>query len=81
MLHNVYAVKDELQGEFMQPIYSENDTLAIRQFKYQINNIDQWKYNSTDYSLYKLGTFDTASGEYFSYVEKVCTGRSVLDNA
>lgn len=79
MEHNVYAVKDELQGEFLQPIYTENDTLAIRNFKYQINNIDQWKYNSSDYSLYRLATFNTETGIYIPGVEKICTGRSVLD--
>ena len=80
MVHYVYAVKDELQGEFLQPIYSENDTLATRHFKYQINNIEQWKYNASDYSLYRLGSFDTESGVYVSHVEKVCTGRSVKDD-
>lgn len=79
MVHYVYAVKDELQGEFLQPIYAQNDSLANRHFKYQINNIDQWKYNSTDYSFYRLGTFDTESGRYESNIKKLCTGRSVLD--
>lgn len=79
MVHYVFAVKDELQGEFMQPIYSENQVLATRHFKYQINNIDQWKYNASDYSLYCLGSFDTQTGEYVSHVEKICGGRSVLD--
>lgn len=79
MLHGVYAVKDELQGEFLQPIYAENDTLATRKFKYQINNIDQWKYNCSDYSLYKLGSFDSITGIYTSTVEKLAGGRSVKD--
>ena len=79
MTHFVYAVKDELQGEFMQPIYAENHTLATRHFKYQINTIDMWKYNASDYSLYCLGTFDTVTGLYDPEIEKVCSGRSVLD--
>lgn len=79
MVWNVYAVKDELSGEFLQPIFVEDDVLATRDFKYKINNIDSWKYNSSDYSLYRLATFDTKSGIYVPDIEKVAGGRSVLD--
>ena len=79
MIHNVYAVKDELQGEFLTPIYMENDVLATRHFKYQINNIDQWKYNASDYSLYHLGQLDSETGVFTSIIDKVASGRSVLD--
>lgn len=76
---NVYAVKDELSGEFFEPIYAENDVLATRDFKYKVNTIDQWKYNSSDFSLFKLGSFDTKTGVYTSEIEKVAGGRSVVD--
>lgn len=79
MIHYVFAVKDELQGEFFTPIYLENQTLATRDFKFKINNIDQWKYNASDYSLYCLGSFDSQSGEFVSHIEKICGGRSVVD--
>ena len=80
MTHNVYAVKDELQGVFLQPIYAESEKAALRDFKFKVNNIEQWKYNSADYSLFRLGTFDDATGIYTSDIEKIQGGRSVLDD-
>ena len=80
MIHNVYAVKDELQCTFLSPIYAESDALAIRDFKFKVNNIEQWKYSSGDYSLYRLGTFDDSTGFYNSNVEKLQSGRAVLDD-
>ena len=80
MIAEVYCVKDELQNEFLTPVYAKDEKLAIRDFKYKINSIEQWKYNSADYSLFKLGTFDTETGVYTTNIEKICGGRSVLDD-
>ena len=79
MIYGVYAVKDELINKYLQPIYAESDPAATRDFKYKINNIEQWKQNASDYSLYRLGTFDDESGIYESTIEKVQGGRSVVD--
>ena len=79
MTLEIYSVKDELQNIFLQPIFCKDEKCAIRDFKFKINSIDQWKYNSPDYSLFRLGTFDDETGEYTSHVEKICGGRSVVD--
>ena len=78
--HRAYAVKDELTGKFLQPIYHENDETATRWFKYIINNTEMWKYNAAMYSLYYMADFnDTTGFSVNGSPEMVCGGVSVLD--
>lgn len=86
MFFRMYSVKDELTGKFMQPMYLDEtdditlcDQLAIRQFKSQINNIQLWKDNASDYSLYLVGRFNDEEGTESVIVEKITSGRSVLN--
>lgn len=74
----VVAVKDELTGTFMQPTYGENLDALKRIFATQVNTIAIWKENPTDFSLYKLGTFDQETGVMISDIEKMSSGLSVL---
>ena len=50
---DMYSVKDELTGSFMNPLYVEqgeySKPMAERQFKSQLNNIQLWKDNPSDY--------------------------------
>ena len=63
MTLNVYSIKDSKAGTFSNPYYSINDSTAIRSFEQAAadpsTTISQFP---TDYSLYKLGTFDDSSG-------------------
>lgn len=78
--HNMYAVKDELTGKFLQPIYQEDDNCALRWFKYVVNNTEMWKYNAAMYSLYRIGTFNDVEGlTDYQKPEMVAGGVSVLD--
>lgn len=79
MICNMYAVKDELSGEFMIPTIIKNDDMAKRQFKTQINTIELWRENPSDYSLFKLGTYNDETGIIESHLEKIVGGRSVLN--
>ena len=83
MKFEMYSVKDELNGKFMSPIFVEEgdyaEPNAIRQFKSNINNIQLWKDNADDFSLYRVGIFDDESGAYSTPLEKVASGRSVLN--
>ena len=53
MRYIMYSVKDEMTGKFMSPMFTEDtdlsDSLATREFKSHINNIQLWKDNPTDY--------------------------------
>lgn len=79
MILEFYVVKDELAGTFLAPTLMNNEELAKRQFKTQINTIELWKQNSSDFSLYRLGTFNDETGEIKYNPEKIVGGRSVLD--
>lgn len=79
----MYAVKDEMTGKYMQPMFIEQDetadNLATRQFKSNLNNITLWKDNANDFSLYRVGIFDDEAGAEATPITKVVSGRSVLD--
>lgn len=80
MILEVYAIKDELTGRFMQPTYMENDAQAIRHFKYNINNIEMWKQNPSDYTLYKIAKFNDCEGiKEIKPIIKITTGTSVVE--
>lgn len=73
-LINIYAVKDELVGRFMQPIYFQTHDEAIRWFNHQVQEIPLWKSNPADYGLYSLGSLHEGSGTILSCVEKIASG-------
>ena len=79
----MYSVKDELTNKFMNPMFIEDveeaDNLAIRQFRSNVNNIQLWKDNPNDYSLFRVGVFDDEAGAAATVIEKVIGGRSVID--
>lgn len=83
MLFNMYSVKDEMTGKFMNPLFVEQgeyaDRLAERQFKSQVNAIQLWKDNPNDYGLYLVGYFDDINGAASTPLTKICSGRSVLN--
>ena len=83
MEYLMYAVKDELTGKFMQPMFIENndqaESLATRQFASNVNNIKLWKDNPNDFSLYYVGIFDDESGAKSAPLMKIVSGRSVID--
>lgn len=75
----VYAIKDDLRNMFQQPIYFKTEVEGTRYFKTAINNNQDLKYNSNDFSFWKLGSFDDETGIFTSEVSKEINGRSVLD--
>ena len=83
MKFKMYSVKDELTGKFMNPIFVEDneisDSLAIRDFKTNVNRINLWKENPTDYSLYLVGKFDDETGAESTVLDKIASGRSVIN--
>lgn len=79
MIQILYAVKDELTQTFLTPAYFNTEDEAKRMFKTQVNNIDLWKDNSSDFSLYKVGTWDNETGTLIPIIEKIISGRSVLN--
>lgn len=61
MIQGLYAIKDELSG-YAAPITIKNDDLAKRWFTAQVNNNEMMKGSTKDFSLWKIGEFNTESG-------------------
>lgn len=77
MTIGVYAVKDALQERFMSPGFFDNEELAVRQFKSNVNNIPLWKENPADFQLYKLAEFNDETGEYTKDQHMIVNGKGV----
>lgn len=58
----IYVMKDEKVG-FLNPMADTNDGTAIRNFKHAIENNAIMHCNPKDFSLYKIGSFDSSDGE------------------
>lgn len=83
MTLKMYAVKDTVQGEMMNPFLLRNAEEARRTFAQAINS---GRDNNIciyykDMQLYELGEYNTTTGEILSNVEYICSGLDVkVDN-
>lgn len=77
MTMEVYAVKDALQNRFLTPGFFENEEIAVRQFRSNVNNIPLWKENAADFQLYKLADYNDETGEYTKDQHMVVNGKGV----
>ena len=76
MIVGVYAVKDTLTDEFMQPAFLKDES-AKRWFNEVINVTNIIKNNPTDYEMYKLAIYNTETGMFENDFQKVCTAAQV----
>ena len=76
---NFYAVRDLMTDRFMNPALSQDDNIAIRQFRSNINHIPLWLDNPSDFDLWNLGSFDDETGEIIYDPKKVTNGRSCIN--
>ena len=58
MIYPIYSIQDALVG-FQSPTLMNNDAFAMRAFKENFEDVK----NAADYSLWKIGDFDTETGE------------------
>lgn len=83
MICDIYSVKDELNGTYMNPIFIQNSEVseqeATRIFKSQINNTQVWRDNPQDFTLYYLGAFDIKSGMIQNERKEILNGKSVKE--
>lgn len=79
MILNFYAVKDLMTERFMNPALSQDDNVATRQFKSNINHIPLWQDNPSDFDLWCLGSFNEETGKIIYKPRKVINGRSCLN--
>lgn len=63
MIMEMYAIKDELNG-YTCPIPFMSEELAKRYMKDQYNGNPTIKNSAEDFSIWKIGTFDSESGTF-----------------
>lgn len=76
MEYTIYCVRDEKldMNRYGALICQENDAAAMRSFAHEVMKPDSlWNSHPSDYSLWKLGEYDMATGEITHCIaEKVC---------
>lgn len=79
-----YSIRDKLAG-FGYPTVDLNDQTGKRNFAIAINNPSAYSMNFApgDYDYYKVGYFDTETGQVFplesGVPEFICSGTSVFN--
>ena len=64
MIHGIFAVRDAKAEQFTAPFQASNDAVAIRMFSELVNTRNHtFNRHPEDYQLYRIGDFDTATGE------------------
>lgn len=80
MIYGLYAMRDVKTG-FMSPVIEANDDAAVRNFTHTVRQSDGILFTfSQDFSLYRIGDFDSDSGRVAPLVPivQLADGASVL---
>lgn len=62
MMIGIYTVRDNVNG-FIQPTFDMYEANQVRQFSYAVNQPGMMKFKPEDFSLFKIGEYDSDSGE------------------
>lgn len=75
----LYAIKDTVQGEMMNPFLLRNTEEAKRAFGQAVNSKGNHQVSIyyKDMQLFELGEYDSNTGNITSNVEFVCSGQDV----
>lgn len=69
----VYSIRDVHTG-FMTPTVDQNDASAMRNFRHAVMQTSSlMNSHPKDYSLYRIGDFETDSGEFTSMLPELIT--------
>lgn len=75
MIYNLYSIQDTMIG-FNAPFIMINEEVAKREY----NNFLKINKNPEDQRLYKVGTFDDATGTIIPIVPVIIEGGKVNEN-
>ena len=74
MKYPIYSIRDSKVG-FMTPTIDQNDASAARNFEHAVmNSASLMNSHPGDYALYRIGEFDSESGDIFG-----CMPEHVID--
>ena len=82
MIWNVYSIRDQKSGRFMQSVNDVNDETAKRGFAQAVNTPSGIiGFAPKDFDLYKIGEFDDEKGKYTALecIELVVNGAQLLN--
>jgi hypothetical protein len=78
VIYNVFSIYDEKADAFLPPFILPNVNMAKRVFSDCVNSdTHQFGLNPTDYTLFELGTFDDANGQFMLQRTKQSHGNGV----
>lgn len=63
MKYGLYAMRDSATRQFLSVTTDSTNDSAMRNFDFAMCNNEQLKFRPSDFALYKLGIYDTISGE------------------
>lgn len=63
MTKNIYTVRDNKAGAYLEPFYSQNDDTAFRSIANCLRDPEHtFSINIEDYDLYYLGSYEDTTG-------------------
>lgn len=62
MNYKLFSMYDEASGQFMAPSMEISEAMAIRNFRYAVDNNGLIRANKSDFRLYLVGYFDSDTG-------------------
>mgnify|MGYP000341489139 CR=1 FL=1 len=78
MIHRIFTVYDVAADAFLQPFFSVNRAVAIRNFASAAGEEgSQFHRHSGDYTLFEIGSFDQVKGELVGCEAKVNLGTAL----
>lgn len=79
MIYGVFCIRDSKVG-FMTPTIDQNESCAIRNFEYAAQRTDSlFNSHPSDFDLYRIGSYDSESGELTSCLpEHLCSASDLL---
>lgn len=78
----VVGLRDKVAECFQGITIEINESVAKRNFAYNINNSNELTFKAKDIELYTIGILDSATGVITpkSPLERICCGDEVLNN-
>lgn len=74
----IFTIYDSVAGNYREPTWAVNQHVIVRQFTNMMRNPqeranNQYWTNASDYSIFKIGTYDRKTGEITTQpLERVC---------
>ena len=63
MKYGLYAMRDSATRQFLSITTDSTNDSAMRNFDFAISQTAQLRFRPSDFALYRIGTYDTLSGE------------------